>query len=74
MNLIQFLLKASWRSVLAAAIAGAIGGLCSAAAIGTINQSYRIPNLDFRSTKLATVHKMLEFTVKSVYIRSCSIS
>lgn len=39
MNLIQFLLKASWRSVLAAAIAGAIGGLCSAAAIGTINQS-----------------------------------
>jgi putative pyoverdin transport system ATP-binding/permease protein len=39
MNLMQFLLKASWRSVLAAAIAGAIGGLCSAAAIGTINQS-----------------------------------
>jgi putative pyoverdin transport system ATP-binding/permease protein len=39
MNLMQFLLKASWRSVLAAAIAGAIGGFCSAAALGTINQS-----------------------------------
>ncbi len=39
MNLIEFLLKASWRSVLAAAIAGTLGGVCSAAAIALINQS-----------------------------------
>ncbi len=39
MNLIEFLLKASWRSVLAAAIAGTLGGICSAAAIAVINQS-----------------------------------
>ena len=39
MNLIEFLLKASWRSVLAAAIAGTLGGVCSAAAIAVINQS-----------------------------------
>lgn len=39
MNLIEFLLKASWRSVLAAAIAGTLGGISSAAAIALINQS-----------------------------------
>lgn len=39
MNLIEFLLKASWRSVLAAAIAGTIGGICSATALALINQS-----------------------------------
>ena len=39
MNLIEFLLKASWRSVLAAAIAGTLGGITSAAAIALINQS-----------------------------------
>jgi putative pyoverdin transport system ATP-binding/permease protein len=38
-NLIEFLLKASWRSVLAAAIAGTLGGVCSAAALAVINQS-----------------------------------
>ncbi len=39
MNLIQFLLRASWRSVLAAAIAGTLGGIGSAAALAVINQS-----------------------------------
>jgi putative pyoverdin transport system ATP-binding/permease protein len=39
MNLIEFLLKASWQSVLAAAIAGTLGGISSAAAIALINQS-----------------------------------
>jgi putative pyoverdin transport system ATP-binding/permease protein len=38
-NLIEFLLKASWRSVLVAAIAGTLGGISSAAALATINQS-----------------------------------
>jgi putative pyoverdin transport system ATP-binding/permease protein len=38
-NLIEFLLKASWRSVWVAAIAGTLGGVCSAAAIALINQS-----------------------------------
>jgi putative pyoverdin transport system ATP-binding/permease protein len=38
-NLVEFLLKASWRSVLAAALAGTIGGVCSAAALAVINQS-----------------------------------
>jgi putative pyoverdin transport system ATP-binding/permease protein len=39
MNLIEFLLKASWLSVVAAAITGAISGICSAAAIALINRS-----------------------------------
>lgn len=39
MNLIAFLLKASWLSVVAAAITGAISGICSAAAIALINRS-----------------------------------
>jgi putative pyoverdin transport system ATP-binding/permease protein len=38
-NLIEFLLKASWKSVLVAAIAGTLGGISSAAALATINQS-----------------------------------
>jgi putative pyoverdin transport system ATP-binding/permease protein len=38
-NLIEFLLKASWRSVLVAAIAGTLGGISSAAVLATINQS-----------------------------------
>jgi putative pyoverdin transport system ATP-binding/permease protein len=39
MNLIEFLLKASWMSVLAAAITGSISGMGSAAAIALINRS-----------------------------------
>ena len=39
MNLIEFLLKASWRSVLAAAITGSISGMGSAASIALINRS-----------------------------------
>jgi putative pyoverdin transport system ATP-binding/permease protein len=39
MNLIQFLLKSSWISVLAAAITGSISGIGSAAAIALINRS-----------------------------------
>jgi putative pyoverdin transport system ATP-binding/permease protein len=39
MNLIQFLLKASWKIIVAAAIAGTCGGICSAAALALINQS-----------------------------------
>ena len=39
MNLIEFLLKASWISVLAAAITGSISGIGSAAGIALINQS-----------------------------------
>jgi putative ATP-binding cassette transporter len=39
MNLIEFLLKASWVSVLAAAITGSISGIGSAALIVLINQS-----------------------------------
>ena len=39
MNLIQFLLKSSWTSVLAAAITGSISGVGSAAAIALINRS-----------------------------------
>jgi putative pyoverdin transport system ATP-binding/permease protein len=38
-NLITFLLKASWQMVLAAAIAGTLAGISSAAAIALINQS-----------------------------------
>jgi putative pyoverdin transport system ATP-binding/permease protein len=39
MNLIQFLLKSSWISVLAAAITGSISGIGSAGAIALINRS-----------------------------------
>ncbi|WP_310412438.1 cyclic peptide export ABC transporter [Chamaesiphon sp. OTE_8_metabat_110] len=39
MNLIEFLLKASWLSVLAAAITGSISGIGSAASIALINHS-----------------------------------
>lgn len=39
MNLIEFLLKASWKSVLAAAITGSISGIGSAGAIALINHS-----------------------------------
>ncbi len=39
MNLIEFLLKASWMSVLAAAITGSISGMGSAASIALINRS-----------------------------------
>jgi putative pyoverdin transport system ATP-binding/permease protein len=39
MNLIEFLLKASWLSVMAAAITGSISGMGSAAAIALINRS-----------------------------------
>jgi putative pyoverdin transport system ATP-binding/permease protein len=39
MNLIEFLLKASWKSVVAAAITGSISGMGSAAAIAFINRS-----------------------------------
>lgn len=39
MNLIEFLLKASWLSVVAAAITGSISGIGSAAAIAIINRS-----------------------------------
>jgi putative pyoverdin transport system ATP-binding/permease protein len=39
MNLIEFLLKASWMSVLAAVITGSISGIGSAAAIALINHS-----------------------------------
>ena len=39
MNLIDFLLKSSWQSVLVAAISGTLGGVGSAAAIALINQS-----------------------------------
>jgi putative pyoverdin transport system ATP-binding/permease protein len=39
MNLIQFLLKASWLSILAAAITGSISGIGSAASIALINRS-----------------------------------
>ena len=39
MNLIQFLLKSSWISVLAAAITGSISGIGSASAIALINRS-----------------------------------
>jgi putative pyoverdin transport system ATP-binding/permease protein len=39
MNLIQFLLKSSWTSVLAAAITGSISGIGSAGAIALINRS-----------------------------------
>ena len=39
MNLIQFLLKSSWISVLAAAITGSISGIGSAGAIAVINRS-----------------------------------
>jgi putative pyoverdin transport system ATP-binding/permease protein len=38
-NLIEFLLKASWMSVLAAAITGSISGMGSAASIALINRS-----------------------------------
>jgi putative pyoverdin transport system ATP-binding/permease protein len=38
-NLVEFLLKASWRSMVAAAIAGTLGGVCSAVALAVINQS-----------------------------------
>jgi putative pyoverdin transport system ATP-binding/permease protein len=39
MNLIEFLLKASWMSVVAAAITGSISGIGSAASIAIINRS-----------------------------------
>jgi putative pyoverdin transport system ATP-binding/permease protein len=39
MNLIEFLLKASWLSVVAAAITGSISGMGSAASIALINRS-----------------------------------
>lgn len=39
LNLIEFLLKASWVNVLAAAIVGSISGIGSAASIALINQS-----------------------------------
>jgi putative pyoverdin transport system ATP-binding/permease protein len=39
MNLIEFLLKASWLSVVAAAITGSISGMGSAASIAIINRS-----------------------------------
>jgi putative pyoverdin transport system ATP-binding/permease protein len=39
MNLIQFLLKASWLSILAAAITGSMSGIGSAAPIALINRS-----------------------------------
>ncbi len=39
MNLIEFLLKASWLSVMAAAITGSISGMGSAATIALINRS-----------------------------------
>lgn len=39
MNLIEFLLKASWQSVLIAAITGSISGIGSAASIALINRS-----------------------------------
>ncbi|AFY92072.1 cyclic peptide export ABC transporter [Chamaesiphon minutus] len=39
MNLIEFLLKAAWKSVVAAAITGSISGMGSAAAIALINRS-----------------------------------
>ncbi len=45
MSLIAFLLKASWVAVLAAAIAGSISGVGSAALIALINQSITSNNL-----------------------------
>jgi putative pyoverdin transport system ATP-binding/permease protein len=39
MNLLQFLLKASWKSILAAAITGSISGIGSAGSIALINRS-----------------------------------
>ena len=45
MNLIEFLLKASWMSVLAAAITGSISGMASAASIALINRSISQINL-----------------------------
>jgi putative pyoverdin transport system ATP-binding/permease protein len=39
MNLVEFLLKSSWQSVLAAAITGSISGMASAASIALINRS-----------------------------------
>ena len=55
MNLIEFLLKASWRSVLAAAIAGTLGGISSAAAIALINQSI---------SQISPAHPQANFTVR----------